>query len=96
MFVVLHENNDPSSFLDILHFYQKAALELITLNIGIFIFLLQLELILFIKNKDIDVILVSEIHFTDRNAFGIPYFDIYDTKHPSGRAHGDTAIIINS
>ena len=26
----------------------------------------------------------------------IPYYTIYDTKHPSGKAHGGTAVIIKN
>lgn len=54
----------------------------------------QQELKTFITNNNIDIILISETHFTSRNFMKIPRYDIYDTKHPSGRAHGGTAIII--
>ena len=53
----------------------------------------QQELKTFITNN-IDILLISETHFTNRNFMKIPRYDIYDTKHPSGRAHGGTAIII--
>lgn len=54
----------------------------------------QEELQIFITNNKIDILLISETHFTSRNFMRIPRYDIYDTKHPSGRAHGGTAIII--
>ena len=50
----------------------------------------------FIKNQSIDIMLVSETHFTNWTHFKIPHYDIYDTKHPDGTAHGGTAIVIRS
>ncbi|KZC14697.1 hypothetical protein WN55_07194 [Dufourea novaeangliae] len=38
----------------------------------------------------------SETHFTIENHVRIPHYTIYDTKHPSGKAHGGTAIIIKN
>ena len=38
--------------------------------------------------------LISETHFTSKNHFIIPGYLIYDTKHPDGKAHGGSAIII--
>lgn len=54
----------------------------------------KLELITFLTNQDIDIMLVSETHFTHRNNFTVPEYLIYDTKHPDGKAHGGSAIII--
>lgn len=54
------------------------------------------ELKLFITENKIDVVLLSETHFTDRSFFKIPHYTIYDTKHPDGTAHGGTAIIIRN
>ena len=31
-----------------------------------------------------------------RASFKIPYYTIYDTKHPSGKAHGGTAVIVRN
>ena len=56
----------------------------------------QLELISFIKNHCIDIVLISETHFTIKSAMTIPGYVIYDTKHPSGRAHGGTAVIVSN
>ncbi|XP_018405166.1 PREDICTED: RNA-directed DNA polymerase from mobile element jockey-like, partial [Cyphomyrmex costatus] len=38
----------------------------------------------------------EKTHFTDKNYFKIPNYCFYDTKHPDGKAHGGTAIIIKS
>ena len=48
----------------------------------------------FLQMQDIDVLLISETHFTHKNCFRINGYYTYDTKHPSGRACGGTAIII--
>ena len=50
----------------------------------------------FIHTHDIDILLVSETHLTDKNYINIPHYTMYDTKHPSGKAHGGTAIIIKN
>lgn len=47
------------------------------------------ELKIFLQTNEIDVILISEIHFIK-----IPHYTIYDTKHPSGKGHGGSAVII--
>lgn len=52
------------------------------------------ELISFLTNHNIDIMLISESHFTNRHYFRIPKYKIYDTKHPDGKAHGGTAVII--
>lgn len=49
----------------------------------------------FLHTQEIDVLLVSETHFSLKNCFRVNGFLTYDTKHPSGRACGGTAIIIN-
>lgn len=48
----------------------------------------------FLGKNNIDIMLVSETHFTNRSYIRIPGYAIYDTKHPSGNAHGGTAVII--
>lgn len=50
----------------------------------------------FLKIQDIDILLVSETHFTNKNCFRLNGYSMYDTKHPSGRACGGSAIIINN
>lgn len=52
------------------------------------------EVNLFIKSHNLDIMLVSETHFTQHSYIRIPGFRIYNTRHPDGTAHGGTAIII--
>jgi hypothetical protein len=52
------------------------------------------EVEVFLNSQKIDILLVSETHFTERNYIQIPNYIAYDTKHPDGRAHAGTAIII--
>ena len=56
----------------------------------------KFELELFLKQQQIDVMLISETHFTDKNYLKIHGYNIYHTQHPSGKAHGSTVIIIKS
>ena len=49
---------------------------------------------LFLHTQKIDILLVSETHFTDKNYFNIPGYKCYSTQHPDGTAHGGTAILI--
>ena len=41
-----------------------------------------------------DVMLISETHFTQRSYFKIPNYALYFTNHPYGTAHGGAAILI--
>lgn len=50
----------------------------------------------FIQNQKADIMLISETHFTTRIYIKIPNYTIYDTQHPDGTAHGETAIIIKN
>ena len=52
------------------------------------------ELILFLSTYRIDVMLISESHFTEKSYLNIPGFTVYNTQHPDGTAHGGTAIIV--
>lgn len=54
------------------------------------------ELKSFLVNQNIDIMLISETHFTTKNYLKIPKYNIYNTNHPSGRAHGGTAVIIKT
>ena len=56
----------------------------------------KFELELFLKQQQIDVLLISETHFTDKNYLKIHSYNFYHTQHPSGKAHGGTGIIIKS
>lgn len=40
--------------------------------------------------------LISETHFSQKSYLKIPNYNIYDTNHPDGKAHGGTAVIIKS
>ena len=50
----------------------------------------------FLKINNINVLLVTETHLTSKNYIKIAYYDTYHTEHPDGKAHGGTAIIIQS
>lgn len=50
----------------------------------------------FLLSHEIDILLVSETHFSTRNCFRIRGYSTYDTKHPSGRACGGTALIVHN
>lgn len=52
------------------------------------------EIKLFIHTHKIDVMLISETHFTDLSYFKIPNFSVYSTNHPDNTAHGGAAILI--
>ena len=51
---------------------------------------------LFLKQNLIDILLISETHFTNKNHYTIPGYDLWYTCHPDGTAHGGTAIIIKN
>lgn len=48
----------------------------------------------FLNFTEIDIMLISETHLTTKYNFKIPGYKFYDTKHPSGKAHGGTGILI--
>lgn len=50
----------------------------------------------FLIEHKIDIMLISETHFTNKSFFNIKNYLLYDTKHPDGKAHGGTAILIKS
>ena len=56
----------------------------------------KLELIQFLYDNNIDVLLASETHFTDRTVLKIPQYSLYHSNHPDGTAHGGAAIIIRT
>jgi hypothetical protein len=49
------------------------------------------EVRLFIQ---LDILLVSETHFTERSHITIPNYKIYHTTHPDATAHSGTAVLI--
>lgn len=52
------------------------------------------EISVFLKEYEIDILLISETHFTNRSYLKLHNYIIYDTKHPDGSAHGGSAVII--
>lgn len=52
------------------------------------------EIQMFLKNQNIDIMLISETHFSDNSYIKIPEYIVYNTNHPDGTARGGTAIII--
>jgi exonuclease III len=54
------------------------------------------ELKMFFYTHDIDVMLISETHFTEKSYIRIPQYILvhYHTNHPAGTAQGGTAIIL--
>jgi len=54
------------------------------------------EVALFLKQNQTDILLISETHFTSKNYFSIPGYELCYINHPDGTAHGGTAIIIKN
>ena len=48
------------------------------------------------RNKNVDVLLISETHLTNRYNFNITGYTFYSTNHPDGKAHGGTGILIRN
>jgi hypothetical protein len=46
------------------------------------------ELRTFISDHNIDVMLISETHFADKNYFTLPFYSVYRPNHPAGTARG--------
>jgi hypothetical protein len=54
------------------------------------------EVITFLNINKIDILLISESHFTNLTVFKIPQYHVYNTPHPDGTAHGGTTLIIRN
>ena len=54
----------------------------------------QNEINLFIKTHNIDILLISETHFSSKSYFNIRGYEIITANHPSGRAQGGSAVIV--
>jgi ABC-type phosphate/phosphonate transport system substrate-binding protein len=54
----------------------------------------QKEVEVFLSTQKIDILLVSETNFTERNDVKIPACTTYATNNPDRRTHGGSAIII--
>jgi hypothetical protein len=52
------------------------------------------EIQLFLQQNIIDILLISEAHFTTKTYFKIPQYNIYYTNHPDDNAHVDTAVLV--
>jgi hypothetical protein len=52
------------------------------------------ELETFLSLRNIDIMLISETHFTDKSHLRIPNYAVYHSNHPNGTARGGSAIII--
>ena len=52
------------------------------------------EVEIFLKTNFIDILKVSETHFTDRSYFKIRDYDLIIANHPAKRAHGGPAVLI--
>ena len=52
--------------------------------------------IIYIQTNNVDILLVSETHFTEKSYFQIPNYKTYHTMHPDGSAHGGSAVIIRN
>lgn len=51
---------------------------------------------IFLKTNFIDILLISETHFTARTYFTIKGYDLVTANHPDDRAHAGSAILIKS
>ncbi|PNF38784.1 RNA-directed DNA polymerase from mobile element jockey [Cryptotermes secundus] len=54
------------------------------------------EIKIFLDHNAIDILLVSETHFTDRTYLRIPHYNAYFTNHPDNTAHAGTGILIKN
>ena len=52
------------------------------------------EVKLFLFQNKIDILLVSETHYTSKTHFTIPGYNLCHTNHPDDKANGGTAILI--
>jgi exonuclease III len=52
------------------------------------------EIQLFLQQNLIDILLISETHFTSKTYFKIPQYNIYYESHPDGNVHVGTAVIV--
>jgi exonuclease III len=50
----------------------------------------------FLDHNAIDILLVSETHFTDRSYFKIPHYNAYFTNHPDNTSHAGSGILIKN
>jgi len=54
----------------------------------------NLEVTQFLNENHIDIMLLVEMHLTNKYNFQIIGYTFYRTDHPDGKAHGGTGILI--
>jgi peptide subunit release factor 1 (eRF1) len=54
----------------------------------------QEEIKIFLNVNAVDILLISETHFTNKSYIYIPNYKLYQTNHPDGIDHGGAAILI--
>lgn len=54
------------------------------------------EIELFLSQNKIDAFLISESHLTNKSYFHITGYTTYNTRHPDGRAHGGSVMLIKN
>jgi exonuclease III len=54
------------------------------------------ELQAFLAARDIDIMLLSETHFTQKSYLKLSRYTLYHTTHPAGTARGGSAILIKN
>jgi exonuclease III len=54
------------------------------------------EIKIFLDHNAVDILLVSETHFTERSYFKIPHYNTYFTNHPDNTTHAGAGIIIKN
>jgi hypothetical protein len=52
----------------------------------------DLQLQLFLSSRNIDIMLLSETHFTQNSYLRIPNYPLYHTTHPAGTADYQTSL----
>lgn len=55
----------------------------------------HLEVEAFLTAHQVDILLISETHFTQRTYFKIAGFITNDTEYPNGNVRGRTAVLIS-
>lgn len=54
------------------------------------------EIQIFLSSQYIDILLISETHFTEKTYFNIRGYDLIQANHPDGTAHAGSAVLIKS
>jgi len=55
----------------------------------------QAEVRHFLKDKSLDLFLISETHFCSKSFLTIPEYTVVTTNHPNGKARGGSAILVH-